>query len=130
MDIEKIKNEIAVDPLVRGYAGMANAQVLADGQTKYRTRNKTTLTGSEVLNAIDKAEFTAKTADQKQMIWDLVHLGEINPFGIEADLFIDIFGGGSVTITSLVELRVESISRWEELGLSGIKEGHIERAKV
>jgi len=130
MDIEKLKTEIDTDPLVRGYAGMTDAQVKADGHTKYRTRNKTSLTGSEVLNAIDKTEFNSKTDAQKQQVWDLVHLGTLNPFGIEASLMVDIFGGGSVTIVALQALRVESISRWEELSLGNVREGHIQKVRV
>jgi len=130
MDIIRLKTEIDADPLTRGYAGMTDAQVKADGHTKYRTRNKTSLTGSEVLNAIDKTEFNSKTDAQKQQVWDLVHLGTLNPFGIEASLMVDIFGGGSVTIVALQALRVESISRWEELSLGNVREGHIQKVRV
>jgi len=130
MDIIRLKTEIDADPLTRGYAGMTDAQVKADGHTKYRTRNKTSLTGSEVLNAIDKTEFNSKTDAQKQQVWDLVHLGSLNPFGIEASLMVDIFGGGSVTIVALQALRVESISRWEELSLGNVREGHIQKVRV
>lgn len=129
MNIAKLKLEIDVDSLERVYAGMTDKQVKTDGHIKYRTRNKESLTGSEVLNAIDKAEFNLKSLEEKQQVWDIVHLGTINPFGIEADLFIDIFGGGSVTITALSSLRIENISRWTELGLGNVREGHVKEAR-
>ena len=129
MNIAIFKTETIGDPLGRGYSSMTDEQVMKDGQEVYRTRNKTSLTGSEILNAIDKTEFSALSIEDKQMIWNIIHLGTINPFGIEAALFQDIFGA-SVTITALLVLRVENISRWEELGIRGVRIGHVGEARV
>jgi hypothetical protein len=129
-DIAKLKIEITTDPLGRGYAGMTDAQVVTDINTVYRTTNKATMTGSEVLNTIVKTEFNALTAANKQLVWDLIHLGALNPFGIEADLLIDIFGAGSATIIALAAARKNNVSRAEELGLGNIREGHIQEAKL
>ena len=80
-------------------------------------QNRDTMTGSEVLNEIDKTEFDGKTDIQKQRVWDIMHLGELNPFGIEADMMIEIFGGGSATIAALNAARKTQISRAAQLGL-------------
>ncbi len=125
MDISVLKTEIDTDPLGRGYTGMTIKQVVIDINTVNRTSNKATMQATEVLNAIDKTEFNAKTNAQKQQVWDILHLGTVNPFGLEADLLVDIFGGGSTTITSLQTLRKNNISRAEELGLGKVREGHV-----
>jgi hypothetical protein len=95
-----------------------------------RERGKAFLSGSEVLNAIDKVEFLAKTDAQQQRVWNLLHLGTLDPFGLEADLLLDIFGGGSATITALAALRVVAISRAEELGFPPVRAGDVQRARA
>jgi len=107
-----------------------NAIAAGELNAKNRSKNRTSMSGSEILNAIDKTEFNALTAANKQLVWDLLHLGTLNPFGIEAGLFVDAFGGGSTTITSLAALRKESISRGEELGLGIVTEGDVEIARA
>jgi len=128
-DIVKLKTEIDTDPLARGYSGMSDAAVAVDINTVYRTVNKDTMTGTEVLNAIVKSEFNALTAENKQLVWDLIHLGTLNPFGLEASLLTDAFGGGSSTITALAALRKTNVSRAEELGLGHVYEGHVQEAR-
>ena len=130
MNIDVLKTEITDDPLTRGYSSMTDAEVVTDMNTVYRTSNKATMPASEVLNAIDKAEFNGLIAANKQLIWDILHIGDINPFGIEADLFVDTFGGGSTTITSLQALRKNDISRGVELGIGNVREGHVWEAKL
>jgi len=130
MNYAVLKLELDTDPLGRGYAGMTDAEVAADLNTEYRTRNRVLMSGSEVANAISQLEFNAKTAEQQQRIWDILHLGELNPFGIEAGLFLQIFGAESVTIVNLQALRVEPISRAEELGLGVVKAGYVERVRT
>lgn len=94
-----------------------------------RDRNRETMTGSEVLNNIDETEWLAKTDVQRQQVWDIVHLGTLNPFGIEATLMTTIFGGGSTTITALAAARKDSISRADELGLPTVTLSHVQVAR-
>jgi len=134
-DIARLKAEIDDDPLTRGYSGMTDAVVavnLNDDTTAEFKRSlpKSSLTGSEVLNAINKGEFNALDVEQKAMVWNIVHLGTINPFGIEGDLFTDIFGVPSTTIAALLALRQRTVSRAVELGLGIIKVGHVQMARM
>ncbi len=130
MNLDVLKTELTVDPLTRGYAGMTDAEAATDLNTVYRERNRVSLTGSEVINAVDTTEWNALTDAKKQVVWNVVHLGEINPFGVEADLLIGVFGGGSTTIATLAAARKETISRAEELGLGFIYPGHVENARM
>lgn len=127
--IDIIKTELTADMEARGYVGMEDEAAAADMNEVYRTRDLASLTGSQVFNAIDKAEFNGKTDAQKQQIWDILHLGTINPFGIEAAMMIDIFGD-STTITNLQAIRKENISRGVELGVGIVTEGDIVDARV
>ena len=88
------------------------------------------MSGSEILNSIDKTEFNALSNANKQLIWDIIHVGTINPFGVEADLFTDIFGGGSNTIVALSTARKSGVSRGQELGIGKVREGHVQEARA
>ena len=129
MDIDILKTELTSDPLTRGYSGMDDAAAAADLNTLYRKRNKERMSGSEILNEVVKSEFNALSAGDQQRMWDILHLGEVNPFGIEADMMIDIFGGGSSTISALQAARRDDISRGDELGIGLVKPGHVEEAR-
>jgi len=130
MDYIALKNE-----LLAGHPGTGayniDAQLAADQLNALnRTQNRDSMTGSEVLNEIDKTEFDAKTADQKQTVWDIVHLGTLNPFGVEAEMLIDVFGVGSTTIIALIVARKTSISRATELGFTLITLHNVVHART
>lgn len=121
--------ELANDPLGRDYASMSDAEAAVDLGTEYRTRQRATMEAYEVFNAVNKSEWNALTSASQAMVWDIIHMGTVNPFGLEADVFVDIFGISSSTIDTLQGLRLEDISRAEELGLGQVTEGHVYKAK-
>lgn len=130
----KLRDELLNDPLAWGYSGMTDQQCAnqLNSEATGRTVNRKTMLATEVYNAVDEAEFVALSADQKQEIWDIVHMGEVNPFGLEAQRFTSIFGGGSNTITLLASLRLRTVSRAVELGIypSYVKPGHVAEARA
>lgn len=130
MNINDLKTELDSDPLTRAYSGMSDVNVAADMNSKYRLRNRTSMSGTEVLNALDKAEYLALTDAEKQRLWAVLHLGTINPFGVEADIIVDIFLGGAASVISLQAARQEAISRGVELGLGEVKAGHVQMARA
>ena len=131
MNYNALKAELTDDPLARGYSGMTDAQVIASLHTKDRSRNRTTMSGSEVLNAIDAGEWATRSADEKRLVFDVVHIGTVNPFGVEGTLMTEAFNGsGGVTIAALVVARVELIHRATELGLGTVKEGHVQKVRA
>lgn len=114
-----LQDEITNDPLGRDYAGMTDQQLVDSGYVLNRTRNRLVMSGSEVANQIDVGEFNGLTAGNEAKIWNVLHLGEINPFGIEATIFQNVFGA-SATVNNLQAARVESIGRWEEIGVGNV----------
>ena len=125
-----IKTELTTDPLARGYAGMTDQEVADSLNTVDRERNKTTLSGTDVFNAINVTEFNALTDAVQARIWNVLHLGTINPFGLEATLFVGAFGAESETITNLSAIRKESISRATEIGVGFVMAGHVQNARM
>lgn len=126
-----LNDELTADPLARGYSGLSDQEAADDLNTEYRSRNRTGMTPTEVYNNVDETEWLNLTDAQRQEIWDILHLGNpLNPFGLEADRFLAIFGGGSTTISTLNAARVESISRAEELGLGALLASDVAKARA
>lgn len=148
-----LRDELQADLLGRGYSGMDDAAAAADLNTAYRSRNRTSLTASEVLQNLDLAEWDAlqTVADGADAAADIaghkvrnVGLvlsaaagdGGVDPFGKAQDLIVGAFGGGSATVTALKAARVEAISRAEELRDSDprfpvpVKVGHVDVARA
>ncbi len=95
-----------------------------------RTLNRPTMTGSEVFNSVVKSEFNALSDTDQRRVWDILHLNQLNPFGLEADLFLDLFSAGSATIIALQALRKDAVSRAVELGLGFVNFGDVETARA
>ncbi len=135
--VDVLKDELANDPLVRGYSGMTDEEAAADLNTSYRTRNRTSMTGDEIAQQADPDEFNAladgsanNTADTKSHWLALCGRETIDPFATaNVQLVIAIFGGGSTSVTNLNAARVESITRAVELGIAFVKVGHVAVAR-
>ena len=130
MDLAKLKAEITNDPQALGYLGKTDEQVCNLLNAETRSRHIELLSPSRILNSLVYSEFTTKTAAQQQLIWNVLHLGDINPWGVEATIFIAVFGAGSATIAALAAMRVEAISRSTELGIGRVEPGEIVEARA
>lgn len=96
-----------------------------------RTRTRDTVTGSEILNATDDAEYTGLTAVQKTDWLGLCGVESIDTAsGVAKSMEADLFGGGTTTRTNLAAVRSPPASRAEELGLGFIKVGYVEQARA
>jgi hypothetical protein len=126
-----LKAEIDGDPLIRGYSGMSDQAVADDINTVYRSRNKTSITGDEMFQATDGAEFTALTEHKEQSWLSFCGRDSLDPYGAANVAFAQyIFGGGSTTLANLNALRIESISRADELGIGRITAGDVVEARA
>ena len=97
-DLQALKTELDTDPLARGYAGMDDGEATNSLVNVIdRERNRTSVTASEILNAVVIGEFAALTAAKQGEFWNLLARGDLNPFGVEATILINTFGGGSDT---------------------------------
>jgi len=130
MDYAVLNNELTVDPLSRGYSGMTDAEAATDLNTEYRDRNVTSMSATDIFQNVDETEYAALTDAQRQAFWGMMGMGTLNPWGQEAAIFTDLFGGISATITALAAARVETVSRAVELGLGIVTEGDVAKARV
>lgn len=125
-----LANEINTDPLARGYSGMTDAQVATDINTVYRTVNKTSVTGAELMEQIDSAEYNALTDTKKDQWLSLCGIDTHDPFGNVVQVVVQIWGGGSTTVSNLNAYRTETVSRGSELGIGLVAEGDVIKARA
>lgn len=127
-DIAKLKTELLAGHPDTGAYNADDALAAGELNAVNRTTNKTSMTGSEVMQAVVKADFVALSAGDQQQVWNILHLGTLDPFGIEADLLADIFVG-SDTVAALAAARVNNVSRAVELGIGLVGANHVELAR-
>jgi len=125
-DLTALADEIANDPLGRGYAAMNRDAIVASLNAVDRAVNRDSMTGTEIGAAIDPAEYNALTDAGKDRVIGLVSRDSVDPFGFAATVMIDVFGGGSATVTALASARTKTISRAQEIGYRRVKYGWVE----
>lgn len=125
-----LKDEISLDSLSRGYSGMTDQEISDDLNTEYRSMQVESMLATEVLNSTDKTEYDGLGDPAKDAYWRLLHMGTLNPWGVEASIMVDLFGGGSTTISKLQTARAQPQSRARELNLPEMCEGFVKDAKA
>lgn len=132
VDYGALKSELDTDPLTRGYSGMTDGQVAVDLNTVYRSRNRTTMSGREVMEAFaaNTAEWDALTAANQDRIIALTGREDLDPFGIDAHIFTQAAAGATNTISALNAARTEAISRAVELGFGTVHSGDVANARA
>ena len=129
-DIDALKTELTAGHPDTGAYDADDAAAAVEINVVNRTTNKLVLTGSEVYNAIVPSAYTGLSATDKSEVWNILHLGELNPFGLEATRFVSIFGAASATITALKALRIDDVSRAVELNLGKVRAGEVAEARA
>jgi hypothetical protein len=131
MNYAILREELIADPLGRSYITMSDQECADDLNAIYRTRNRTSMTATEVFNTADPTEWTTLTDTEQRKIWDVLHMGDgLDPFGNEATIFINVFGAGSNTIQSLADARVEDVSRGTEIGFGFVRATDVHKARA
>lgn len=129
MASETLRDELSNDPLGRGYDTMSDSEAAADLNSVYRTRQKASVSGGEVWDRTDPAEFSALVLDLQSKWQRLCAVDSFDPYGPAEELAVDVFGSGSTTISNLADFRVEDISRAAELGLGEVLSQDVHKAR-
>lgn len=125
-----LSDEIATDPLGRGYAGMTDAEAADDLNTAYRSRNRAAISGDEAFQATDTTQFAALTDVSRQLWLAFCGRAAIDPFATANVAFVQwLFGAGTQTLINLAAIRAEPISRSEELGLWAVTAADVGRVR-
>ncbi len=115
-----LEDEIAGDPLGRGYSAMTDQQLLDSLNAVNRSRDRAAMTRREIADTIPNGLYVALSDVDKSQLLTLFggesNDGGLNPFGFAMTVIQDVFGPASAAVTALTTARVESISRGEEIG--------------
>lgn len=127
-----LKTELTVDPIVRNYSAMTDAQVVTSLQTVNRTPNRKIIPAREVIEATVAAEWAALNAAEKQRYQTITGAGDIDVEGTNTRAaFLAMFGAGTQTRTNLAALQTgPAVSREKELGLPNVGAHHVAIARA
>jgi len=109
-----LKDELALP----AYAGLTDAEAADLLNLPNIQRNKTSMSGVELLEAQWSTEFAALTDAKKAQWLALCGLSSVDPFGVAVEIVKDIWGNSSITVSNLAAARVEIISRATELSIT------------
>lgn len=131
MDFVVLAQEINLDPLGRGYAGMTDAQAAISLNTVSRSRERGVVPAHELIDATVPSEWAALSAAEKQRYQTLTGAGQVNVQSANVrSAFAAMFGAGTTTRANLAALQNEQVSRATELGLETVYEGHVFMARA
>jgi len=126
MDFLLLATKVA--EVVTAHPDWTNKQIADSLNAKTASQNCAAMTGDAIFGCVVAAEFLALTPPQQTMVVNLLHSGQIDPFGTRAQIILGFFGE-SQTATNIGAARVESIS-WADLNWSGtLKVGHVQQAR-
>lgn len=129
MNLAVLKKEINDNPLV--YGSLTNQEVANTMNVKDVTRIKATMTGDELFQQTDGAQFLALTDSNKQMWVAFCGRSSIDPRSTANIDFVKfIFGASGATVIALNVARNEIISKAVSLGLGIVTEGDVLDARV
>ena len=130
MDYRILADELAGDPLGRGYAGMTDAAAATPLNTANRAVERGLVAAHEIFEAIVPSDWTVLSAAEKQRLQTIMSLGEVNLRGTNTRAALAAaFGAGTATRTALVALQSEMMSRAAELGLSAVAKNDVTVAR-
>ena len=123
---QKLCDEIANDPLGRGYASMTTEEISADLSTEYRQVFYSTVSGMDLFEGIEPADWVTLSEANKTQVLSLLSFPVIKPQGKVRTFLISIFGGGSATIANMANISRHYLTRSTELGVSDVRPGVIQ----
>ena len=121
-----LRDEVILDPLGRGYAGMTDAEVVNSLNAINREVEREYIESWEVIEATIWAEWNALSSAYKQLYQTLVSCSRLKVFGPNTrSAFAAMFGAGTTTRANLLALQTRLVSRAEELSLGNVTEGDV-----
>lgn len=132
MDLVALKSELTTDPLARGYSGLGDEAAANNLNTVNRTRERPTVTGAQIYNALDPAEFTALSAANQTKVRDIFGLGgdiDVRTGRNARVVLLSLFGAATATRAALAALVQEPCSRAVELGLGTVTPSDVADAR-
>ena len=132
MDLGKLRLELTADPQGLGYAAMTDLDAATALNAVNRTRNRRSITSTELYEALNLAEYRAFTSGMQKRLDVLLGLGaiQVGPSSRGRSELLNLFPNGTTTRSSLLAVVQETVSRSTELGMGLVNEGDVTHARV
>ncbi len=134
VDLVKLKAEVIGDPISRGYAGMTDLEVSLDGHLLIRDDSDppTFISAATLWNAFDPTEYDALGPDDQAVVDFIGDLGSDVPVsaGLIKNKVFGVFGSGTTSRANIIALTAKLISRWNELEIGFVREGHVATVRM
>ena len=121
---------LSIELALPAYTGLTDAEAATALNLVDISIHKTSMSGSELLDAQDASEFIALTDTKKAQWLALCGIGSVDPYGQVVDVVKNIWGNGSTTVSNLAGARTTLISRASQLGFGKVREGEVARART
>lgn len=132
-----IADEIANDPLSRGYAAMSDEQVADSMNAVNRTVNTQSVSVEEIADAFVVSELNLMTLQKEIRLWNRLALSETIDVNNQTviDMLTDSFPAPGAptngqTLPRLNALKTQTVSRGDELGVGFVAPGHVIEARL
>lgn len=132
MNLQALKNELTAGHPGTGPYSPDDVTAADQLNAVNRTREKGTISGAQIYNAIVPAEWTALTNAQRDNVRDIFHLGDsidVRTGTNARTVLLSIFGPGTGTRTNLAAAVQEPCSRAVELFGQSVTPSHIADAR-
>lgn len=134
--IDILRAELTDDPLIRDYAAMSDVAAAADlnDDTRGITLPINTLTAAEIYEQINTDEFNVLSDANKTTVDRILSLGgdiNLTVSSKARTALLAVFAGaaGAITRSSIGAAVIRAVSRAEELGITNVREGHVQEAR-
>ena len=129
-DFVALKAELDNDPLARAYASMSDKRAATSLNVTDRPSDRVDVPAQEFIEAIEPSAYPGGGKMQAYLAMLLstgsVPLEKTNVRNALKDIFV----GQAATLTALVALQSEDISRGVEIGFGRVAEGHVAHART
>jgi len=128
-----LRDELRLDPLARGYAGMTDQQAADSLNAVKRAIPRTSIGGKDLLACTTVAELVALTAANRDVYLALIQMDSLDITNANVrNILGALFAAGTTTRTNLVALgsSTVAVSRAGELGLGEVTAGEVQRARA
>lgn len=132
MDLVALKAELTAGNPVTGPYSADNETAANQLNVINRTRERSTLKGSEIYNAIVPAEWTAASAANQARVRDVFLLGDsidVRSGSNVRAVLLAVFNAASQTRANLIAIANEPASRADELGLGFVTPSNVADAR-
>ena len=105
-----VKLKAVLDGDVPTFGALNDADAATELNASDKSHNLPAMTGKQVKDLIDVSEWNARADAEKQLVLTMCGRDDLDPFGIDAQIFQDAMAGATATLAALNSARTITTS--------------------